>query len=201
MPFTFGAFALASLSMIGVAAGRRIRHQVYLLVGAFDAGSIGILVVLLVSTLLNAAYFVPVVYQGFFGKVPEGDAGLCTGRRRFRCDSPLRNRRDLGPDRRLSRFLHAVCPRRRPMKLLASLNFCAAHLKVVVRISLRAALPCWSLLDAIPGMVDKEHAHTAAEHFPAFWCGVRLSRLRADRPCLQGFGHAGIMRREDYYDE
>jgi multicomponent Na+:H+ antiporter subunit D len=29
--------------------------------------------VLLVSTLLNAAYFAPVVYQGFFGKQSESD--------------------------------------------------------------------------------------------------------------------------------
>ena len=45
----------------------------YLLNGAFDAGSIGIIVVLLVSTLLNTAYFAPVVYNGFFGKPFEAD--------------------------------------------------------------------------------------------------------------------------------
>jgi multicomponent Na+:H+ antiporter subunit D len=46
----------------------------YLLLGALDAKSIGILVVLLTSTLLNAAYFVPVVYQAFFGQPRDGDA-------------------------------------------------------------------------------------------------------------------------------
>jgi multicomponent Na+:H+ antiporter subunit D len=30
--------------------------------------------VLLISTLLNAAYFAPVVYQGFFGKTSAADA-------------------------------------------------------------------------------------------------------------------------------
>jgi multicomponent Na+:H+ antiporter subunit D len=45
----------------------------YLLNGAWDARSIGIIGVLLVSTLLNAAYFAPVVYQGFFGKASEAD--------------------------------------------------------------------------------------------------------------------------------
>jgi multicomponent Na+:H+ antiporter subunit D len=44
-----------------------------LLNGAWDARSIGIIVVLLVSTLLNAAYFAPVVYQGFFGKASAAD--------------------------------------------------------------------------------------------------------------------------------
>jgi multicomponent Na+:H+ antiporter subunit D len=79
MPFTFGAFGLASLSMIGAPPVGGFISKLYLLLGALDAGSIGILVVLVVSTLLNAAYFVPVVYQGFFGQAPAADAAL--GRR------------------------------------------------------------------------------------------------------------------------
>lgn len=67
MPWTFGAFALASLSMIGAPPVGGFISKLYLLVGALDAGSIGILLVLITSTLLNAAYFVPVIYQGFFG--------------------------------------------------------------------------------------------------------------------------------------
>ena len=73
MPFTFGAFALASLSMIGAPPVAGFVTKWYLLNGALDAGSIGIIIVLLVSTLLNAAYFAPVVYQGFFGKPSELD--------------------------------------------------------------------------------------------------------------------------------
>ena len=73
MPFTFAAFALASLSMIGAPPVAGFITKWYLLNGAFDAGSVGIIVVLLVSTLLNAAYFAPVVYQGFFGKPSEAD--------------------------------------------------------------------------------------------------------------------------------
>ena len=53
----------------------------YLLNGAFDAGqtpgatgaSVGIIIVLLLSTLLNAAYFAPVVFQGYFGKPSPAD--------------------------------------------------------------------------------------------------------------------------------
>jgi len=74
MPFTFGAFALASLSMIGAPPVAGFVSKWYLLNGAFDAGSIGILIVLLASTLLNAAYFVPVVYNGFFGQPSREDA-------------------------------------------------------------------------------------------------------------------------------
>jgi multicomponent Na+:H+ antiporter subunit D len=73
MPFTFGAFALASLSMIGAPPVAGFVTKWYLLNGAWEAQSIGIIIVLLVSTLLNAAYFAPVVYQGFFGKTSEAD--------------------------------------------------------------------------------------------------------------------------------
>jgi multicomponent Na+:H+ antiporter subunit D len=66
MPFTFGAFALASLSMIGAPPVGGFITKWYLLLGALDAGSLGILLVLVASTLLNAAYFVPVVYRAFF---------------------------------------------------------------------------------------------------------------------------------------
>jgi multicomponent Na+:H+ antiporter subunit D len=68
MPFTFGAFAIASLSMIGAPPVAGFVSKWYLLLGALDAHSIGILVVLLTSTVLNAAYFAPVVYHAFFGK-------------------------------------------------------------------------------------------------------------------------------------
>lgn len=72
MPLTFGAFALASLSMIGAPPVGGFVSKWYLLLGALDAGSMAVLGVLVASTLLNAAYFVPVVYQAFFGKPVGG---------------------------------------------------------------------------------------------------------------------------------
>jgi multicomponent Na+:H+ antiporter subunit D len=74
MPFTFGAFALAALSMIGAPPVAGFVSKWYLLVGALDAGSLGIIVVLISSTILNTVYFAPVVYQAFFGKPSEADA-------------------------------------------------------------------------------------------------------------------------------
>jgi multicomponent Na+:H+ antiporter subunit D len=74
MPFTFGAFALASLSMIGAPPVAGFVTKWYLLNGAFDAQSVGIIIVLLVSTILNAAYFAPVVYSAFFGQPSRHDA-------------------------------------------------------------------------------------------------------------------------------
>src|ERR1035437_10910778 len=83
MPWTFGAFAIGALSMIGVPPVAGFTSKLYLLVGSLEAGSIGILLVLIGSSLLNAAYFAPVVYQAFFGQppaaAPAGDAHLGHG--------------------------------------------------------------------------------------------------------------------------
>jgi multicomponent Na+:H+ antiporter subunit D len=74
MPWTFGAFGVAALSMIGAPPVAGFISKWYLLVGAIDARSLLIIGVLIVSTLLNAAYFAPVVYQAFFGKPPPADS-------------------------------------------------------------------------------------------------------------------------------
>jgi multicomponent Na+:H+ antiporter subunit D len=73
MPFTFAAFAIASLSMIGAPPVAGFVTKWYLLVGSMQAHQIGILLVLLASTLLNVGYFAPVTYNAFFGKRPEGE--------------------------------------------------------------------------------------------------------------------------------
>jgi multicomponent Na+:H+ antiporter subunit D len=73
MPFTFAAFAIASLSMIGAPPVAGFVTKWYLLTGALDAGQIGILVILLGSTLLNVGYFAPVTFKAFFGKPPAGE--------------------------------------------------------------------------------------------------------------------------------
>ncbi len=74
MPFTFAAFGLASLSMIGAPPVAGFVTKWYLLLGSMQASQIGILVVLLASTLLNVAYFAPVTFKAFFGKRPPGEA-------------------------------------------------------------------------------------------------------------------------------
>ncbi|MFV0437977.1 MAG: monovalent cation/H+ antiporter subunit D family protein [Desulfopila sp.] len=73
MPFTFGAFAVASLSMIGAPPVAGFITKWNLLVGSVEAHQIGILLILLASTLLNAAYFAPITYKAFFGKRPLGE--------------------------------------------------------------------------------------------------------------------------------
>jgi multicomponent Na+:H+ antiporter subunit D len=66
MPFTMGAFAIGSLSMIGAPPVAGFVSKWYLLNGALEIRNIPILVVLMVSTILNAAYFAPITIQAFF---------------------------------------------------------------------------------------------------------------------------------------
>jgi multicomponent Na+:H+ antiporter subunit D len=73
MPFTFGAFAIASLSMIGAPPVAGFVTKWNLLVGSIQAHQLGILLILIASTMLNVAYFAPVSFKAFFGKRPEGE--------------------------------------------------------------------------------------------------------------------------------
>jgi multicomponent Na+:H+ antiporter subunit D len=66
MPFTMGAFAMASLSMIGAPPVAGFVSKWYLLNGAMKIQNLPILVVLMASTILNAGYFVPITYRAFF---------------------------------------------------------------------------------------------------------------------------------------
>jgi len=66
MPFTMGAFALASLSMIGAPPVAGFVTKWYLLNGALAIHNIPILIVLMASTILNAGYFVPITIRAFF---------------------------------------------------------------------------------------------------------------------------------------
>jgi len=74
MPWTMGAFAIGALSMIGVPPTAGFISKWYILLGALDAQATAAIVVIVLSTILNAAYFLPVVYAAFFKKPPEGDA-------------------------------------------------------------------------------------------------------------------------------
>jgi multicomponent Na+:H+ antiporter subunit D len=73
MPFTMIAFGLASLSMIGVPPVSGFVTKWYLALGTLDIHNMILLTVILVSSLLNAGYFVPVFLTSFFGKPVPGD--------------------------------------------------------------------------------------------------------------------------------
>lgn len=71
MPFTMAAFAIASLSMIGVPPVCGFITKWYLAIGSLERNNLPILIVLLASTLLNTAYFIPIVYKAFFEEEEE----------------------------------------------------------------------------------------------------------------------------------
>ncbi|ASY66896.1 NADH-ubiquinone oxidoreductase chain L (plasmid) [Sinorhizobium sojae CCBAU 05684] len=73
LPWTMGAFFVASLSMIGVPPTAGFVSKWYLAQGSVEAGEMAFLAVLLVSSVLNAAYFLPVSYVAFFGEATAGE--------------------------------------------------------------------------------------------------------------------------------
>ncbi len=75
MPFTMGAFAIGSLSVIGLPVTGGLVSKWYLVMGTVESGQIGLLVVFLISSILNAAYFLPIVYKAFFLPPPADSKG------------------------------------------------------------------------------------------------------------------------------
>ena len=65
MPFTMGAFFIASLSIIGLPPMGGLWSKWYLALGTLEAGQIGFLAVLMVSSLLNVAYLLPIPIRAF----------------------------------------------------------------------------------------------------------------------------------------
>ncbi len=66
MPWTMGAFAISALSMIGLPPTVGFVSKWYMLSGAMVAQHWLAVGVIAVSTLLNAGYFLPIVYRAFF---------------------------------------------------------------------------------------------------------------------------------------
>jgi multicomponent Na+:H+ antiporter subunit D len=71
MPLTMAAFFIGSLSMIGVPPVAGFVSKWHIALGSVQAREIPVLVALLASTVLNAAYFLPIVYKAFFEEYKE----------------------------------------------------------------------------------------------------------------------------------
>ena len=72
MPWTMAAFGIGALSMIGLPLTAGFVSKWYFLSGALDTRSVVTICVIFASTLLNAGYFLPIVYRAFFRPAPEG---------------------------------------------------------------------------------------------------------------------------------
>ncbi|OGB54341.1 MAG: cation:proton antiporter [Burkholderiales bacterium RIFOXYD12_FULL_59_19] len=73
MPWTMGAFAIAALSMIGLPPAAGFISKWYMVSGAMASQHWLAVTVIVLSTLLNAGYFLPIIYRAFF-VAPAADA-------------------------------------------------------------------------------------------------------------------------------
>ncbi len=83
------------------------------------------------------------------------------------------------------------------MKLAKLIEFLRERLKTVVRICF-GVLALLILVDAL--FINKEHAE-GVERLPAFWSVFGFIGCVLIIVLSKWYGHAGIMTREDYYDE
>jgi multicomponent Na+:H+ antiporter subunit D len=74
MPWTMAAFAIAALSMIGLPPTVGMLSKWYMVSGAFEMRQWLALAIIIGSTLLNAAYFLPILYRAFLKSPAPSDA-------------------------------------------------------------------------------------------------------------------------------
>lgn len=87
MPLTFGAFLIASISIIGLPPGGGSWSKWFLAVAAYDTGHFWLMVALMISSLLNIAYLIPISIQGFL--TPEGQEPMKFKEAPMMCVVPL----------------------------------------------------------------------------------------------------------------
>jgi multicomponent Na+:H+ antiporter subunit D len=71
MPLTMSVFLVGALCVIGLPPTGGFISKWFLCLGSLEIGQIWPVVVLLTSSVLSAAYLIPVVYKGFFGTGPD----------------------------------------------------------------------------------------------------------------------------------
>ena len=70
LPLTMGAFTVAAIGMIGIPPTAGFISKWYLGLGGIEVGELWILAVLALSSLLNAAYFLPLIARAWFRPPP-----------------------------------------------------------------------------------------------------------------------------------
>jgi multicomponent Na+:H+ antiporter subunit D len=73
MPFTMAAFTLGAVSVIGFPPFAGFISKWYLFSGSVEAEQYPAIAVLVASSILSAAYFLPIVYAAFFRELPPGE--------------------------------------------------------------------------------------------------------------------------------
>ena len=67
-----GAFTIGALSMIGVPPTAGFVSKWYILAGSLQAENLLAVFTIIGSTVLNAAYFLPIIFMAWFEREPEG---------------------------------------------------------------------------------------------------------------------------------
>jgi len=71
MPITLACFTIASLAMIGIPPLNGFISKLILSMGALDAGKPGFVFLLILSSLMNGIYYLPIIISAFFGVEKE----------------------------------------------------------------------------------------------------------------------------------
>ena len=74
MPWTMTAFTIGALSMIGVPPTGGFVSKWFILAGAFQSDNYVAIFTIITSTVLNAAYFLPIVFLAWFGREAADNA-------------------------------------------------------------------------------------------------------------------------------
>ena len=85
--FTFGAFLIASVSIIGLPPGGGAWSKWFLAVGTAETGHVWLLATLMISSLLNIAYLVPIPILAFM--TPKGQEPMKFKEAPMMCVVPL----------------------------------------------------------------------------------------------------------------
>ena len=72
VPWVFAAFGLAALSMIGVPPTGGFVSKWYIALGSVEIHSRILLAGVLLSSLLNAVYFIEIIVRAFYGRASQG---------------------------------------------------------------------------------------------------------------------------------
>ena len=71
MPVVFAAFLIGTLSIVGLPPTGGAWSKWFLGLGSLEAGQVGLVAILMLSSLLSLAYLIEIPLKGFFGK-PAG---------------------------------------------------------------------------------------------------------------------------------
>jgi multicomponent Na+:H+ antiporter subunit D len=89
MPITFAAFFIGAMGVIGLPPAGGFFSKWYLLLGTLETNHKILMAVLLVSSFLNAFYFLPIIYQAFFSEPEENSEAAVIQEAPMMCVVPL----------------------------------------------------------------------------------------------------------------